>query len=227
MTDFDPPGDAVAALVAWAAALVVATGVVAPVQAGEPAGEQRAQPPPLTQQDPDPFNGSFREWSARGGIAGPSEGSLGWVVDVGFRHAFPMYLGDSRVAYQFSRWSVDDQPVDVHGLHLTMGVHPFYLALLSEGPISHALASFHIEFGVGPRYARGDGDDTFGLAGGLGIGFDLPLTDPNVGQALWFNTVYRRNWSTATLDIEGESRPLHDHLLFVGLAWRINGTLWD
>lgn len=186
---------------------------------------------------PRPFNGSFRELSARGGPLLPSarDSSVGWTADLGFRNALPMYIGDNRLAYTFGNWSMGERSAQQHGLHATLGLHPFYLALLSEGWRSHFLASLHLELGIGPRLARlseergqdGAGAMTqWGLAGSVGGGFDLPLTSPNQGKSLWINVLYRRSWSSLDFDADGATGRLHDHSFFFGLAWRNNGTLW-
>ena len=181
---------------------------------------------------PEPFNGSFGEWSLRGGPLLPSaDGSVGWTGEIGFRNAFPFYLGANRIAYSYGRWSVDDETVQMHGLHASVGIHPFYLALLSEGLTSHFLASLHVELGLGPRFALlPDGDEGttsgFGLVGSVGGGFDLPITNPNQGRSLWFNTVYRRNWTTIRLDSSDDAGRLHEHAFFFGLSFRSNGIVW-
>lgn len=183
---------------------------------------------------PHPFNGSFAEWSARGGPILPSaaDASTGWMVDLGFRNSFPMYLGDNRIAYNYRRWSVDERTVQIHGLHATLGLHPFYLALLSEGWRSHVLASLHLELGLGPQWKRiGEHQDqesssAWGLGTSLGAGFDVPLTAANRGRSLWVNTVYRRTWTTLDMSDDATSDRLHDHVFFFGLAWRSNGVVW-
>lgn len=183
-------------------------------------------------EHPDPFNGAFLEWSARAGANVPSSAQPGWIADVGFRNSLPMYVGDNRLAYSFGQSALDDRTVGIHGLHATLGLHPFYLALLSEGLFSHFLASLHLELGVGAQFAHlsagddADADGQFGVTGSVGAGFDLPLTHPNRGQSLWINTVYRRKWSSVGFEIDGQTRRLHSHQFFIGLAWRTNGTLW-
>ena len=185
---------------------------------------------------PHPFNGSFAEWSARGGPLIPSSGagSTGWTADIGFRNSFPMYIGDHRLSYNFGLWELDERSLQMHGLHLALALHPFYLALLSEGLKSHFLASLHLELGLGPRWGRLSGDDNgdgdalnnLGLAATLGSGFDLPITSPNRGRSLWINVLYRRTWSFVRFDVDEASHRLHDHSLFLGLAWRSNGIIW-
>lgn len=180
-----------------------------------------------------PFNGSFGEFFLRGGplLSGDNNAAAGWHGDLGFRNSFPFYLGDNRLAYSYGRYDVADQAVEVHGVHLSLNIHPFYLVLLSEGLLSHFLASLHLELGLGPRLAMSAGDDgesrrTFGVAGGVGVGFDLPLMAPNGGQGLWLNGSYRKEWSTAQLTIAGDSHRVGAHRIFLGLAWRINGMIW-
>jgi len=221
-----PAGPRTAVLVAAILAAIGTTAVTSTAFADEPATESSEQP--------QAFNGAFWELSARGGAVLPSEGSTGWAADVGFRNSFPMYAGDNRIAYQYQRRSLGGRTVQIHGGQATVGLHPFFLALLSEGWLSHFLASLHLELGIGPQWARleansqdaSNAEDTLGLAGSVGTGFDLPLTDANQGRALWVSAVYRRSWSTNDFDIDGAQSSLHDHQIFVGLAWRSNGMLW-
>ncbi len=168
-----------------------------------------------------PFNGSFQEWSLRGG---PTLGGLdgGWTADAGFRHSFPMYLGDTRLSYRFAGGGIDGEAHQIHGLHFTLGIHPFYLALLSQGLVSHFLASLHAELGLGAQLGVGEGVAA-GFAPSVGAGFDLPITEANRGRGVWLNALYRRTWTTLS---GPESGRLHDHAFFVGLAWRINGPLF-
>lgn len=191
--------------------------------------EEPAEVPEVSHLEdaPAPFNGAFGEWSARAAVAVPSDG-MGWMGDIGFRTALPMYVGDSRLAYSYGRWSVSDHTVGVHGTHATVGLHPFFLSLLSKGVISHFLASLHLELGAGAQWAclTETDDSRGGVTGSLGVGFDLPLTNPNDGRALWLNTVYRRNWSSIDFELDGQTHQLHTHQFFVGLGWRTNGTIW-
>lgn len=187
--------------------------------------EVLAEPEP-----PAPFNGSFKELSLRGGAALFSNTDrAGWTVDAGFRNSFPFYLGDNRFSYRYTRGQISEDLLQIHGFHAAFAVHPLYLALLSKGLISHLLSSLHVEFGVGVEYGllRNEGQDegALGLMGSLGAGFDLPLTEANNGRALWLNAVYRRTWSTLKMGGDDQGR-LHDHGIFLGLGWRINGPLW-
>lgn len=182
-------------------------------------------PTDATAEDlPRAFNGSFTETSLRVGPAlSSSFDSLGHTADVGFRHSFPMYLGDTRVSYRYTGAEADGEPLQLHGAHLTLGVHPFYLAILSQGLLSHFLSSLHAELGLGGILgllpADGGGRDLSpGLAWSVGAGFDLPITDANLGGGLWINALYRRTWNS--LPVAG------DHALFLGLAWRVNGALF-
>lgn len=182
-------------------------------------------------EQPKSFNGSFKEVSLRSGAAFSSgtEGAA-WTIDGGFRNSFPFYLADNRLSYRYSRGHAGGDLLQIHGLHAAFAIHPFYLALLSKGLLSHFLASLHLELGTGVQFGllRADNQDerSLGLVGSLGAGFDLPITEANQGGGLWLNALYRRTWTTLKVGEDGEGGPLHDHGLFLGLAWRINGTLW-
>ncbi len=212
------------------------TALISPTVSADPEraeGEDHAAQ--MVADAPHPFNGSFAELSARTGplISSIDDGSLGWTADLGFRNAFPLYLGANRLAYSYGRASIEDRVVQLHGLHAALGLHPFYLALLSEGWLSHLLASMHLELGIGPRFVHlaAAGDETeamsrWGLAGSVGGGFDLPLSSPNQGKSFWINILYHRTWSTVNFDTIEAGERLHDHRFFLGLAWRSNGTIW-
>ncbi len=182
---------------------------------------------------PKPFNGSFGEFFLRGGplLASDGDAAAGWHGDAGFRNSFPFYLGDNRVAYGYGRYDVDDRPVQIHGLHLSLNIHPFYLVLLSEGFVSHFLASLHLELGLGPRLGMWSNETNeplrqFGLAWSVGGGFDLPITNPDMGKSLWLSANYRREWTTIGFEIDDGAHGVRDHRFFLGLAWRVNGMIW-
>ncbi|RAL23522.1 hypothetical protein DL240_05005 [Lujinxingia litoralis] len=184
-------------------------------------------PPTLASEEASeerPFNGSFSEWSLRGslGSAAPtlSEGLGG---ELAFRTSFPLYLGDTRLSYRYTRLG-PQIPRPVHALHLGVNLHPFYLALLSEGLVSHVLASLHLELGLGPQLARADDETRLGFAGSVGAGFDIPLSRANRGRGLWLSTTYRRTWTTLRL-APGLPRA-HEHAALLGLSWRTNGVIF-
>ncbi len=203
--------------------------VLPPVQ-GTAYGEPPPPTPDLVDQAPRPFNGSFKEASLRGGpvLSSSDDVDRGWGSEARLRTSFPMYLADHSLVYDVARLGDSDNRVQVHGLQSTFAVHPFYLALLSEGLMSHFLASLHAEVGFGLRYGRasdGDIDASLGIATSLSGGFDLPLSSPNRGRSLWLNAQYRRTWTSLTLGPDDAQR-LHDHRFFLGLAFRANGVLW-
>jgi hypothetical protein len=184
-------------------------------------------------ESPKPFNGSFGEFFLRGGplLTSDDDATSGWHGDLGFRNSFPFYLGDNRLSYGYGRYDVDDRPVQIHGLHLSLNLHPFYLVLLSSGFVSHFLASIHLELGLGPRLGlwsddAGEAMNQFGLAWSVGGGFDLPLTNPDRGQSLWVSANYRREWTSIGFETDSVSHAVRDHRFFLGLAWRVNGMIW-
>lgn len=203
----------------------------------EASAQQPEQQPELVEEAPAPFNGSFTETSLRGGpwFAGPID-SPGGIADIGFRHSFPMYVFPHRLSFVHGRWSRDNREdtedrFRFYQLHATVGLHPFYLALLSEGMVSHFLASLHLELGAGARWmiSRPTVDErnhSLGVAGSVGVGFDLPVTNPDAGNSLWFNFVARRTWTTNRFDDVDDAARFHDYSLLVGLSWRNNGMLW-
>ncbi|MBA2661792.1 MAG: hypothetical protein H0U74_05820 [Bradymonadaceae bacterium] len=205
-----------------AIALAMAFGTPSPAQAN-----------PVQEPYSDQFNGAFVEYGVRAGLSAlPSSGLSGWSLDAGIRHSFPMYLGDTRLAYRYDNLASDDANVAIHGAGLTLGIHPLYLALLSNGFTGHVLASLHLEIGLGAQYAlyRADAspelaESDLGFAWSLGAGFDLPLFNPNRGYAPWLNVLYR--YRGGHLDLaEGPGISLGTHTAFVGLSWRVNGLLF-
>ena len=215
----------------WCAVLALTIVVLTPDDAWTSSGDDDPVATTLAEA-PNPFNGSFWEFSLRGGplLSSFDGASNGWTTDVGLRNSYPFYLADHRLSYGFSRYSVDDHAVDVHNLHASFAIHPLYLTLLSQGVFSHFLASLHLELGLGARWAQLSGpvhdDSSIGFGPSLGAGFDLPLTEPNRGRSLWINALYRRTWTTAGFDDGSQTERLHDHGFFLGLAWRNNGILW-
>ncbi len=184
------------------------------------------------------FNGSFVEYGIRSGLSSlkQSELSDAWALDAGVRHSFPMYLGDTRVAYRYDNMSGDNTQISLHGIGLTFGLHPFYLALLSNNLLGHLFGSLHAELGVSAQYAlfersqqgsqaaKAVSHSDLGLAWSLGAGFDLPLWNPNHGHSPWLNVNYR--YKTGKLDLpDNESLSLGGHTIFVGLSWRVNGLI--
>ncbi len=184
------------------------------------------------------FNGSFVEYGVRSGLSSLKQRELNdaWALDAGVRHSFPMYLGDTRIAYRYDNMSGDDTQITLHGIGLTFGLHPFYLALLSNNLLGHLLASTHAELGVSAQYAIFERTSStslpannmshtdIGLAWSLGAGFDVPLWNPNFGHSPWLNVNYR--YKTGKLELpQNESISLGGHTFFVGLSWRINGLI--
>ncbi|TXD37573.1 hypothetical protein FRC98_07740 [Lujinxingia vulgaris] len=184
-----------------------------------------AQEEPLPGEGDRPFNGSFSEWSLRGSINSTTpELSESLGGEVAFRSSFPLYLGDVRLAYRLSPLG-DVEPGPVHALHLALNLHPLYLTLLSEGLLSHFLASLHLELGFGPQLATGPEDGpAFGFAGSVGAGFDLPITRANRGQGIWLTATYRRTWTTLRTGVDQPRA--HEHAALLGLAWRTNGLIF-
>lgn len=156
------------------------------------------------------YNGSFWDVAARGGV---NSGVDGWALDIGLRQSFPMYLLDTRLSYrhdEFDSCTGDE-------IHVGLGLHPLYFALLGSDWLSYVFASIYAEVGAGIQLA--DGVDA---AWTLGAGVDIPLYDPDVGMAPWLNVLYRYEWTTAQLN----DLDIDRHTLWIGLSWRVNGLLW-
>lgn len=194
-------------------------------------------------EDPQPsrysdfFTGAFHEYSIRGALTGgPKTPYDGWSLDFGIRHSFPMLLGDTRLSYRFDSLTSDRDSLPdtleqhVFGVHVAL--HPLYLVLLGSDWLGYTISSLYFEIGGGLRYdildareSRGEYEHDLGLFGSIGGGFDIPLSDPDKGQAPWLNAVYRYEYGRFERPT-GESIRLRRHGVFLGLGWRINGLLF-
>ena len=142
----------------------------------------------------------------------------------------PMLLADVELGYQVSKLgsvSAGNVPFDLirQGFTTTVGLHPLFLALLGNRRIDYIAASFHADIGAslqvtsisagGERSTRGD------VAWHWGGGIDFPLTDPNLGRALWLGLLYRN------IRLKTDLRPdistdLGDHQVLLTLGYRWN-----
>ena len=187
------------------------------------------QPDPPLDPYSDAYNGSFTDVSARFGPSRVARNDLsGYSFDAGLRTSFPMYVGDFRAAYRVDQLAAAD-PADqiaIHSFGVSLAVHPFYLFMLGSDWISYIVGSLYIDAGAGAQMGRRlPGPDLrerdLGLFWHFGAGVDVPLWDPDTGQALWLNVLYRNHRADFDTDA-GESIALTPHTLFVGLSWRIN-----
>lgn len=185
----------------------------------------------------DSFTGAFQEYSLRGAWSdGPATDYEGWSLDLGFRHSFPMLLGDARLSYRFDSLMPERQSLpgelERHAVGAHVNLHPLYLALLGSDWLGYTIASLYFEIGGGVQYgildtreATGEYEQDFGLFGTLGAGIDIPLWDADVGQAPWLNIVYRFQYSDFDRPAS-DDLVLRRHEFFVGVGWRINGLLF-
>lgn len=182
------------------------------------------------------FNGSFTSIGARLGntwlVDNPYEG---WSLEVGPRMSFPFLVGDTRLRYRYDSLTDTQGPLgdmSVHSVGLEVALHPFYLFLLGSDWISYVLGSCYLDVGMGAQLAvrsRPTGDTRAGDDAGFywhwGAGTDIPLWDPDQGQALWVNLLYRNHRSDFDLGPEAEVG-LSMHSVFIGLEWRVNTLLF-
>ena len=181
------------------------------------------------------FSGAFVEPSLRGSWTRSHDGNYsGFQLDGGLRHSFPMYIGDLRLAYTFQSLEPTESNVsgslEQHNVNLHLGVHPLYLLILGKSWTSQVLSAMYFEIGIGGSLGTLSVNDEFytepGYTWSTGLGFDFPLTDPNVGESLWLNTLYRVQFDDKHYEEIDRSRELTLHSVFVGLAWRYNGLLF-
>lgn len=180
------------------------------------------------------FNGTFTDLSARYGFSRARRAQYtGRSLDAGLRISFPAYVGDLRLNYRNDLFTPDDaalnNPVTMHSMGVSLGLHPAYLLVLGSDWLSYIASGFYFDLGFGGQFgtiAIGDTRDRdLGLYGHVGAGIDIPLWDPDVGFALWLNVLYRYHHGDYDLDIagtEGTSIALQNHTAFLGISARIN-----
>ena len=141
-----------------------------------------------------------------------------------------MHLLDTRLSFAEDRFRERDdgsgrfiqRSVIVHG-----AFHPIYIALLLSDWLGYTLAGWYIEAGVGVHHTvipDGDRSD-IGARFSLGTGVDTPLSDPDAGFSVWFNLVYRYNWTDFDFG-DGNEVNLHHHAGWAGFSLRFNGLLF-
>lgn len=176
------------------------------------------------------YNGSFVDLSARAGAhTSVTSDHTAWSVDAGLRQAFPMHLGDTRLAYEMQTFSGAQDEIVLHNIGVGFGFHPLYLALLWSDFWGYLVASFYVETSIalqyGTRTVAAASEDDFGARWSVGAGFDVPLSDPDRGWSVWLNFLYRFVWSDFDLD-DGSEIDLFHHAGFGGLSVRFNGLLF-
>lgn len=183
------------------------------------------------------YNGMFTSFGARMGLHQVGGNDYeGWGVEIGPRMSFPMLVGDMRVRYRYDALTngnatKDMGDINVHSIGFGASVHPLYLLLLGSDWISYVAASLSLDIGLGAQYAtRARNNDSlarvdFGFFWHWGAGLDIPLWDPDVGNALWLNVVYRNHRSDFDLGDDRELS-LSMHTIFLGLEWRFNRLLF-
>lgn len=183
--------------------------------------------------EPVRFTGATIGLSAHGGAAilndDRVQGRTGFVAGVAGRLTSALFLGDVEIAYTASRFaaSVAGGPLGItrHSFSATLGLHPLFILTLGNRRLHYILGSFHVLVGFslevtsasldGRSRARGD------PAWHLGIGFDIPVTDPNEGRGLWLGLRFRQI-RLGTDIVRPFATELGDLQLFVTLAYRWN-----
>lgn len=179
------------------------------------------------EQPPNRYNGASYgpEVFAGFGSATLSDAQEASIA-VGFRHSFPFLLGDSRLSYTLESPSTALNRPDRHGLWLHTGLHPLAPAILGSEWMHYVLGSPYFEAGVGgliysPEFSADVASPAVGWS--IGAGLDVPLADPDQGEAPWLHLLYRfRNDATNDTSAAGRSRV---NALYLGFSWRFNGTL--
>ncbi len=186
--------------------------------------------PPDAQPYSSKFQGMFTEVGVRYGRTFAPHLSKGQTLSAHTRFAFPMSIGDVRLAYTFNHLtpssSQEASLTSQHQLGLHFAFHPLYLLMLGSNWLGYTLGAAYIDVGAGPQlantsYAAHTSQRDAGLFWSVGAGIDIPLWSPEHGQAPWLNLSYQRQNTRYTLQPDTSSR-LHHHNLMVGLAWKWN-----
>lgn len=182
------------------------------------------------------YNGSFTSIGARLGNTWVGQSPYeGWSADVGPRMSFPFLVGDTRLHYRYDALKDTSEQLgdmSVHSVGVDVALHPFYLFILGSDWISYVLGACYLDVGLGAQWATRDrpatdarADSDFGFVWHWGAGTDIPLWDPDDGQALWVNVLYRNQRSDFDLSADAELE-LSMHSVFIGLEWRVNTLLF-
>lgn len=170
------------------------------------------------------YQGMFTELGARYGLAS-ADAFQGDSFAAHARFAFPMSVGDFKLAYSLDRLDATSPgmttSVQRHALNLALAVHPLYIFMLGSDWLSYAIGGIYIDVGAGPQLSRVPSESDLGFHWHYGAGIDIPLFNPDrLGHAPWLNISYRR--LRADIDLPQSSIDLHTHILALGLAWRFN-----
>ena len=164
------------------------------------------------------FQGMFSEIGFRYGLLRLPEHALTEADTFGThaRFAFPMSVGDLRLAYNFTRLPSSRR---AHTLGIHLAIHPLYLLMLGSDWLSYVLGALYVDAGLGPHYlSNANSSSLWSTMLSLGAGIDIPLFSTHHGQAPWLNLSYQRQSSRLARDTERT----RSHQLHIGLAWRWN-----
>lgn len=199
--------------------------VLAPARAGAESFDDDWQPDGLRAYSTT-YQGMFTEFGARYGLA-QADGFEGDSISAHARFAFPMSVGDFKLAYSLERLDAPaitpqaTTSIQRHSLNLALAVHPLYLFMLGSDWLSYAIGGLYIDLGAGPQLSVTPDTSDPGFHWHYGAGIDIPLFNPDkLGHAPWLNISYRRH--RADLDLPTQSIDLHTHVIALGLAWRFN-----
>ena len=88
----------------------------------------------------------------------------------------------------------------VHRLGVATHLHPLALAALLNHQWGRWLSAASVHLGGGPALAEGDSPAAFGLWWSYGAALDVPLSDPDLGSALWLGLVYENRGFSAAIE---------------------------
>ena len=163
---------------------------------------------------PPRYTGAYWGLEAGGGLARtPDYDAL--HLRLGARFSSLLQVGDLAVQYGLSGL----QGGQLHRAMVSGQLHPFFFFMLTGEGLWQSLAAVYVRLGLGGGVEQRAAADAHALMlWDWGVGFDLPVTDPDDGRSLWLGLEYLR---TSALEETPVNRPvLQDVLLRVG--WRVN-----
>ncbi|MFT5432524.1 MAG: hypothetical protein ACI9OJ_003223 [Myxococcota bacterium] len=176
------------------------------------------------------YNGGFLAVGLLGGAHFPDAGrstDVGWLTGAYARFSTVLQIIDVQGEYHAAGGSLESShgPVDYirHSLSTSVNLHPFFLQMLNNNWLWFALTSFYLQAGGSVEFAdlanvREDPDAAFSMH--VGLGFDVPLSQPESSGAFWLGVNWR--WKTVFSEWQvggGELDP-DAHLLAIVLSYR-------
>ena len=189
-------------------------------------GETNDDAPPT---GPYSYQGAFWGVQLHTGMVARGD-AIGPVGGLSMRLASFMSLADLELGALASHYTVTQDPKEEIAITrvsagLELHLHPFFLELLQEHWVRKLLASCYLSLGVNAEFVAYESPYVDGqevdVGWSIGAGFDLPVTDPARGWALWLGFSYRYNLISVRTGISGLDN-FDEHIALVTLGYRDN-----